>query len=78
MEASTNSRPDAIEITSHCLLRYYVALSLEAARIDHCCDRADRELNLRTRRIYTAKQWLVILEPYYQKRFAPSDQGELT
>jgi hypothetical protein len=76
MEASANQEPDSIEITSHCLLRYYVALSLEAARIDHYCQRADRELNLRTRRIYSAKQWLKILEPYYQKRFAPTNQND--
>lgn len=76
--AASESPPDFIEITSHCLLRYYVALSLETARIDHCCQRADRELNLKARRIYSAKQWLEILEPHYQKRFAPTNQGELT
>lgn len=68
---AASESPDFIEITSHCLLRYYVALSLEAARIDHCCQRADRELNLKARRIYSAKQWLEILEPHYQKRFSP-------
>lgn len=68
--------PDSIEITSHCLLRYYVALSMEAARLDHCHSRADEELNKISGRMYSPRQWLRILEPYYQKRFCPTSLAE--
>lgn len=73
MAVSAGPVKEFIEITAHCLLRYYVALSLEAARIDHSHQRADRELNLKAGRVYTAKQWLDILEPYYTRRFSPGE-----
>lgn len=65
--------PDSLEITSHCLLRYCVALALEAAGRDHGFQSATEELNGTTGRRLTAQQWLAILEPAYLQQFAPSD-----
>jgi len=65
--------PEQLEITSHCLLRYCIALALEAAGRDHGFGSAVAELNTLSGRVLTAQQWLVILEPAYLQQFAPSD-----
>lgn len=65
--------PDQIEITSHCLLRYWVALALEAGGVRHGYPSATRELNAISGRTLTSRQWLAILEPHYLQRFSPSD-----
>lgn len=65
--------PEQLEITSHCLLRLCIALCLEREGLPHGGPCATRELNERTDRQYTAKQWLAILEPHYVKRFSPND-----
>lgn len=75
--AASENLPNSIEISSRCLLRYYIALSMEAARLDHCQARADKELNKISGRMYSAKQWLAIIEPYYLERFCKTGLSPL-
>lgn len=63
---------EELQLSSHCLLRLVTALALEAAGIDHGCDNAVCELNTLTGRWHTAQEWLAILEPVYNRRFAPT------
>jgi hypothetical protein len=65
--------PDTLTLTAHCLLRLYVALSMEAACLDHGQASATAELNALTQRQLQARQWLELLEPHYLGRFSPSE-----
>jgi hypothetical protein len=65
--------PESVEITSHCLLRLTTALALEAAGLPHGFPLAAQELNERTSRNFSAREWLEVLEPAYLKRFSPND-----
>lgn len=69
-------RPDTLTITAHCLLRYTIGLSLEAAFLDHGEACVTDELNQLSGRQLDAAAWLKIIEPYYLERFAPTP-GEL-
>lgn len=65
--------PESLELTSHCLLRLCTTLALEAAGLAHGLPLATLELNERTGRNLSAKQWLQILEPAYVRIFSPND-----
>lgn len=65
--------PERLEITSHCLLRLVTTLMLEAADIPHGQPCASEELNHRTARQHSSREWLAILEPHYRRRFMPGD-----
>ena len=64
---------ESLELTSHCLLRLCTALAIEVAGLPHGFPPAALELNERTGRDYSARQWLQILEPTYVQRFSPND-----
>lgn len=66
-------QPESLELTSHCLLRLCTALAIEVAGMPHGFPSAALELNERTSRDYSARQWLQILEPTYVQRFSPND-----
>lgn len=62
-----------LQLTSHCLLRLSTALMLEAVDIPHGLPTATAELNRRTGRNLSSREWLAILEPHYRRRFAPGE-----
>lgn len=64
---------DELQLTSHCLLRLSTALMLEVANVPHGLPTATTELNRRTGRNLSSREWLNILEPYYRRRFAPGE-----
>lgn len=70
--AAANDMADELQISSRCLLRFVTALALEAAGIDHGCQSAVSELNTLTGRQHTAREWLAVLEPVYNRRFSPT------
>ena len=63
--------PDRLELSTHCLLRLCVTLALEAAGVPHGQDSATAELNTATSRRLSARQWITLLEPAYQRHFDP-------
>jgi len=68
-EAEPQHWAEALEISAHCLLRLMTALLLETEEIIPLHPAESAELNARTGRCYSARQWALILEPSYQRRF---------
>lgn len=68
-EAEPQHLAEAVEISAHCLLRLMTALLLETEGIIPLHPAASAELNARTGRSYSAHQWVLTLEPAYQRRF---------
>jgi hypothetical protein len=62
-----------LRITAHCLLRLSTALMLEVADIPHGLPSATSELNRRTGRNHSSREWLDILEPRWRRLFCPGD-----
>lgn len=69
---------DQLQLSGHCLLRLTTALLLEEGgiAIGHG-PRAATELNARSGRAYSQRQWIAILEPAYRQRFLFGDPSPL-
>jgi hypothetical protein len=65
--------PDELQLTAHCLLRLTTALMLESVDVPHGLPTATEELNTRTGRQLSSREWLHLLEPHYRRRFAPGE-----
>jgi hypothetical protein len=65
--------PDELRLSAHCLLRLTTALILECGDVPHGQPCAADELNARTGRQLSSRQWLEILEPHYRRRFCPGE-----
>jgi len=66
-----DEQPAALVISAHCLLRLMTALLLENEGLVPFPPAASAELNARTGRQHTARQWARLLGPAYQRRFGP-------
>lgn len=72
MTTSPTARPaEDILLTAHQVLAYYHALHLQIKGLHVCRPSATTQLNRRAGTRWTAKRWLDIITPHYQRITAP-------